>query len=130
MKYCKECGTHLDDYQFYYSNNINKYPDGRLNICKDCTTKKVKAFNPETFLWILKEVDVPYIPSAWEAIRDNLINRKLEYDKKATLGRYLSKMKLYSFRLMRWKDTKYNIECELSHIQDYFTKLIKLIEEV
>jgi hypothetical protein len=30
----------------------------------------VDNFDPDTFLWILKELDVPWVPYFWNKIRD------------------------------------------------------------
>ena len=52
----------MDDTQFYTSKNIEKYPpDGKMDICKKCLTMHVDNWNPETYKWILQEIDVPYI---------------------------------------------------------------------
>jgi hypothetical protein len=33
--------------------------------CKKCLTRHVDNYNPDTYLWILQEIDVPYIPDQW-----------------------------------------------------------------
>jgi hypothetical protein len=48
--------------QFYGSNNLEKYPEGKLDTCKKCLTMHVDAFDPTTFTWLLQKLDVPYIP--------------------------------------------------------------------
>ena len=92
--------------QFYTSNNLEKYPDGgKLNQCKKCITMHVDNWNPDTILWILQEIDVPWIPDEW-----NKLLAKHGQDPKATgmsiLGRYFSKMKLAQYKNYRWKDTE------------------------
>ena len=107
MGYCIKCGKTLDDKEFYTSNNKEKYPpSGKLNTCKKCLTLHVDNWNPETYKWILEEVDVPYIKEEW----DNLLEKYAKDPKKVSgvtiLGRYLSKMKLKQHRDERWADTE------------------------
>ena len=67
--YCEKCNKTMKAEKFYTSNNLEKYTnDGKLNQCKECMTMHVDNFNPDTFLWILQEIDVPYIPDVWNKI--------------------------------------------------------------
>lgn len=105
--YCKKCGKTMDDTQFYTSKNIEKYPpDGKMDICKKCLTMHVDNWNPETYKWILQEIDVPYIKEEW----NGLLERYGKDPKKVTgltiIGRYLSKMKLKQWNKYTWADTE------------------------
>lgn len=105
--YCKTCGRTMDEDQFYQSYRLDRYPkDGKLLECKKCITRHVDNWDPETYKWILEEIDVPYIPDEW----NNLLQRYGTDRKKLTgmtiLGRYLSKMKLKQYREFRWEDTE------------------------
>ena len=61
--YCEKCHKVMDATQFYKSNDLTKYPnDGVLTQCKKCITMHVDNWEPDTYLWILQECDVPYIP--------------------------------------------------------------------
>ena len=64
-KFCEKCKKTMNIKEFYGSNNLEKYPDGKLNVCKKCLTMHVDNWNPDTFLPILQECDVPYIPKIW-----------------------------------------------------------------
>ena len=61
----------------------------------------VDPYNPDTFLWILEECDVPYVPKAW-----NEVLAKYADDPKVSgttvVGRYLAKMKLNQYKKYRW----------------------------
>ena len=97
----------MDVSNFYISKNTEKYPpDGRLNVCKKCLTMHVNNWEPSTYMHILQEIDIPYIPQEWEA----LLERYGKDPKKVTgvtiLGRYLSKMKLKQFAHLNWSDTE------------------------
>ena len=64
--YCEVCGKTMDESQFYTSKNLEKYPDGgKLNQCKKCITMHVDNWDPETYKWILEEIDVPYVKEWW-----------------------------------------------------------------
>ena len=67
--YCKTCGRTMDGDQFYASNRLDRYPDdGKLPECKKCITRHVDNWNPRTYLWILEEIDVPYIEDEWNKL--------------------------------------------------------------
>lgn len=106
-RYCEKCGKMMDDTQFYTSKNVEKYPpDGKMSVCKKCLTMHVDNWDPETYKWILQEVDVPYIKEAW----DELLEKYGKDPKKITgltiIGRYLSKMKLKQWNKYTWADTE------------------------
>lgn len=106
--YCEKCNRTMSDDQFYSSNNLDKYPnDGKLNQCKKCITMHVDNWNPDTYLWILQECDVPYIPDEWMKLMANYAKDKSKVTGMTILGRYLSKMKLKQYKDYRWKDTEF-----------------------
>ena len=92
--------------EFYRSNNLEKYPDGYLNQCKKCMTMFVDNWNPQTFLWILQEADVPYIPEEWDKLLASYGRDKTKVTGMTIIGRYFSKMRLVQFKDFRWKDTE------------------------
>ena len=98
----------MDATQFYTSKNLTKYQnDGKLLECKKCLTMMVDNWNPDTFMPILKELDVPYIKEKW----DELLERYAQDPtKKVTgttiLGRYLSIMKLNQWNKYTFEDTE------------------------
>ena len=51
--YCEKCNHTLGEENFYSSNNLEKYPDGKFKMCKKCMTMHVDNWNPDTYLWIL-----------------------------------------------------------------------------
>ena len=88
---CSRCKKTMSDIKFYTHKDGSKD-----DMCKDCLCAHVNNFEPDTFLWILKRMDVPYIPSEWNVLRD----RKYQEDPNkgtggpAVMGKYLAKMKL------------------------------------
>lgn len=106
--YCERCNTTLSADNFYSSNNLEKYPnEGKLNLCKKCLTMHVNNWDPDTYLWILQEIDVPYVPEEWHKLLAKYAQDKSKVTGVTILGRYLSKMKLKQFKEYRWKDTEY-----------------------
>lgn len=107
-RYCEKCNKTMRLDQFYCSNNTTKYPDGgMLNQCKKCLTMHVDNWNPDTFLWILQEIDVPYIPEEWNKLMASYAKDPTKVTGMTILGRYLSKMKLKQFKDYRWKDNEF-----------------------
>ena len=105
--YCKKCGKTMDDTQFYTSKNIEKYPpDGKMDICKKCLTMHVDNWDPETYKWILQEIDVPYIKEEWDGILEKYGKDPKKVTGLTIIGRYLSKMKLKQWNKYTWADTE------------------------
>lgn len=116
--YCEKCHKTMDGTQFYTSRNLEKYPnDGKLNQCKKCITMHVNNWDPKTYLWILQECDVPYIPEQWDALMAKFAKDPTKTTGMTILGRYLSKMKLAQWNEYRWKDSQF--------LQDLRAKQIK-----
>lgn len=113
--YCEKCNRTMSADQFYSSNNLEKYPnDGKFPICKKCMTMHVDNWNPDTYLWILQEADVPYIPEEWNKLMGSYAKDKSKVTGLTIIGRYLSKMKLKQYGQYRWKDTEFLQELEQS----------------
>lgn len=104
--YCEKCQRTLDEKEFYNSNNLEKYPTGKLNQCKKCITMHVDNWDPSTYTWILQECDVPYVPDEWNKVLAKYTSSGTKITSMTILGRYLSKMKLKQFKDKRWQDTE------------------------
>lgn len=116
--YCEKCNRTMNADQFYGSNNLEKYPEGKLHKCKKCTTMHVDNFNPDTYLWILQECDVPYVPEEWNKLLASYGKDRSKLTGTTIVGRYLSKMKLKQFRDYRWKDTEFLQEVANKRIEE------------
>lgn len=111
--YCEKCNRTMGAEQFYSSNNLEKYPnDGKFPVCKKCMTMHVDNWNPDTYMWILQEADVPYIPEEWNKLMASYAKDRSKVTGMTIVGRYLSKMKLKQFREYRWKHTEFLQEME------------------
>jgi predicted ArsR family transcriptional regulator len=102
---------------------LEKYPnEGKLNLCKKCLTMHIDNWNPETYLWILQEVDVPYIPDEWNKLMQSYAQNKKKLTGTTILGRYLAKMKLKQFKEYRWADTDFLQELANNKIEQAMKK--------
>jgi hypothetical protein len=66
----------------------------------------VDPFDPETFLWLLEDADVPYVEHEWDKVR----NTAFAKDPKklgSVFGKYLSKMRIMQYKEYSWKDTEW-----------------------
>lgn len=95
---CSRCKKTMSEIKFY------THRDGtRDEYCKDCLCAHVNNFDPETFLWIIERLDLPWVPAEWNVLRD----KKYQEDSykgtggSAVMGKYISKMKL-----KQWKNEK------------------------
>lgn len=105
--YCKKCNRTMAADQFYGSNNLEKYPEAKLDTCKKCLTMHVDNWNPESYVWILQECDVPYVPDEWSKLMESYGRDPSKMTGMTILGKYLSKMKLKQFKEYRFKDTEF-----------------------
>ena len=100
--YCEKCGRTMNENQFY------TYKDGRkTELCKKCLTMHVDNFNPDTFLWLLEKMDVPYVPNEWNVLRDRAYGKDPnKMNGMSVFGKYLSKMKLKQWKDYGWEDSE------------------------
>lgn len=100
--YCEKCHKTMNENQFY------TYKDGRkTEMCKKCMTMHIDNFNPDTFLWLLEKMDVPYIPEEWNVLRDRAyVKDPTKMNGMSVFGKYISKMKLKQWKAYGWADTE------------------------
>ena len=100
--YCEKCHKTMSDTNFY------TYKDGRkTEMCKKCLTMHIDNFNPDTFVWLLEKMDVPYIPEEWNVLRDKAFAKNPQkMNGMSVFGKYLSKMKLNQWKEYSWADTE------------------------
>ena len=105
QRFCNKCNRTFDEGNFYTYKNGEK-----CNQCKKCQTMHIDNYSPETFLWLLREMDVPYIEHEWNILRDRAAQKSAETHKPMTgmsvYGKYLSKMKLNQWNGYSWEDTE------------------------
>ena len=90
---CSKCGRELKETDFF------KMKGGkRCDLCKDCLTQYIDNRNPETFLWILKKFDVPYIEQKWiEMTNKQYLKDPSKFGPKSVIGLYLRLMNMTQY---------------------------------
>ena len=78
----------------------------KTDMCKKCLTMHIDNFNPDTFLWLLEKMDVPYVPEEWNVLRDRAFAKNPNLNGMSVFGKYLSKMKLKQWQDYSWADTE------------------------
>lgn len=115
--FCEKCCKTMGAEQFYGSNNLEKYPEGKLRQCKKCITMHVDNFDADTYLWIIQECDIPYIQKEWMDLLEKYGKDRTKLTGVSILGRYISKMKLKQWKDYRWKDNEFLEELEKTKIE-------------
>ena len=112
--HCVRCQRRLQRKEFYLDK------DGQpMEKCKKCITSMIDVESPSTFMHVLEEVDVPYIPMEWDKLKDRylyserngIVTRNPEANQ-SIFGRYIAKMKLAQYRDFTYKDTARFVEEE------------------
>ena len=101
-KICTKCGKMMDENTQFYTHK-----DGtKTSMCKKCLTMHIDNFNPGTFLWLLEEMNVPYVAEEWNVLRDRAFAKNPNLNGMSVFGKYLSKMKLKQWKDYTWEDTE------------------------
>ena len=116
--YCEKCNRTMSADNFYKSNNLEKYPSGKFNICKKCMTMHVDNWNPDTYMWIIQEADVPYVPDEWNKLMMKYAQDRSKVTGTTILGRYLGKMALKQYKDYRWSHTEFLQEMANKKIEE------------
>ena len=102
VKTCQKCLKTMDANAKFYQKR-----DGtKTDLCKSCLTLHVDNFDPDTFLWILKDMDFPYIETEWNTIREKAYAKNKNLTGISVLGKYLSKMRIKQFKNYGWADSE------------------------
>lgn len=121
--YCEKCNRTLNGDQFYSSYNLEKYPnDGKFPKCKKCLTLHVDNWDPSTYVWILQEADVPYIPDEWNKLMMSYGKNQDQLTGTTIIGRYLGKMRLSQYKKYRWKDSEFLQDMQNKKIEEAMTR--------
>ena len=94
--FCDKCQRLEPEENFWKKRNGNYH-----TICKSYYRDTVDPYDTSTFLPLLKELDIPYIPNEWNRV----IQWSHKEKSKNTIGRYIAKMNLAAFKDMTFQDT-------------------------
>ena len=103
--HCVRCNRTLNRNQFYLDKNRQPF-----SKCKKCLTSSVDLDSASTIYAILQEVDIPYIPSEFDTLKERYGGGKNA--NQTVVGRYIGKMKLEQYRHLNFGDTDRIVEEE------------------
>lgn len=99
---CEKCGK-VKSESFFYKHKSGE----RCVICQDCMLMYVDVRKPSTFLWILEELDYPYIEETWINIANKAYKRNPSiFSPKSVFGTYIRSMKMANYSDYHWEDTE------------------------
>lgn len=100
--HCEKCNRELQDTEFYTYRKTGQ----KLELCKKCLTMHIDNFNPDTYVWILEKMDLPYIPEEWNTLREKAFARNPRLTGMSVFGKYVSKMALKQWKDYSWADSE------------------------
>lgn len=99
---CERCGRRLRETSFFTDKNGQRYL-----ICKDCLTRNIDNKKRDTFDWILKLFDVPFIKNLWlEQCRKAYKRSPEKFGPASVIGNYLKVMKSPSYMNYTYADAE------------------------
>lgn len=103
MKTCAKCGKTKKETDFY------KIPskDERCDLCKTCLTMYIDNRRPDTFKWILKKMDVPYVEKKWvELANKSYMKNPATFGPMSVIGTYLRTMNMEQYKNLTYADSE------------------------
>ena len=103
MKICAKCGKTKKETDFY------KIPktDERCDLCKTCLTMYIDNRRPDTFKWILKKMDVPYVEKKWvELANKSYMKNPATFGPMSVIGTYLRTMNMEQYKNLTYADSE------------------------
>ena len=84
------------------------YKNGeKTQLCKQCMLLHVNIWQPETFLWLLEKMDVPWLPPIWDKLRDkSYAKNPSKKNDTAVFGKYITTMKLKQYKQYGYADSE------------------------
>lgn len=103
-KVCSKCARSMDEYSKFFATKDG----GKMDICKSCMTMHIDNYDPETFIWILKDLDIPFVAGEWNQLIEKFYIKKPGEELKGgdIIGKYISKMKLSNWKEFGFDDSE------------------------
>lgn len=103
MKTCAKCGKTKKETDFYKIPNT----DEKCDLCKTCLTMYIDNRRPDTFKWILKKMDVPYVEKKWvELANKSYIKNPATFGPMSVIGTYLRTMNMQQYKNLKYADSE------------------------
>ncbi len=111
--FCPCCKKTLGEKNFFKTSWIQKHPSGYIPECKTCVSMTIVDTDPATFLSLLKELNLPYMPSVWRG----LVAKK-ESKAGSIIGKYASMARINQYKKYNWSDSEKLVEEETKSLLD------------
>ena len=98
---------------YFKDRNNNDYTKYTKEEIRDI----VNPFKPETFIPILKDMNYPYFENEWGHILSK--SYKSVGGTRTVIGRYISKMRLISYKNFTFEDSQYHKELQEFSLKPY-----------
>lgn len=100
---CQKCGREKNEKEFFLKKNKERH-----NLCKACLTQHIDNYDPETFKWILKEFDVPYLEDEWTSLTNKILAKQgpAKFGPGSVIGQYIRTMNLTQNARYTYADTE------------------------
>ena len=98
---------------YFKDRNNNDY----TKYTKEEIRDKIDPFKPETFIPFLKDMNYPYFENEWGHILSK--SYKSVGGIRTVIGRYISKMRLCSYKNFTFKDSQYHKELQEFSLEAY-----------
>lgn len=83
---------------FFFKVDSPMFPDGMINICRDCVREMVDVDNVEQMIGFLRQIDKPFYQDEWEVALQTR-------DKKHPIGAYMQKLALQQYKGKTFKNS-------------------------
>lgn len=98
---CSKCEREKSEKEFFMTKQHQRYP-----MCKSCLTMYIDNTDKNTFEWILKEFNVPYIEKVWKDEAQKAYDKNpMNFGSASVIGRYLRLMNMMQYRDYTYADT-------------------------
>lgn len=98
---CSKCEREKSEKEFFMTKEHQRYP-----MCKSCLTMYIDNKDKNTFEWILKEFNVPYIEKVWKDEAQKAYDKNpMNFGSASVIGRYLRLMNMMQYRDYTYADT-------------------------
>lgn len=64
-KDCKKKDKEAKLVKYFFKVDSPLFPDGRINICRDCVRKEINVDDIEAVIGFLRQIDKPYVEKIW-----------------------------------------------------------------
>ena len=99
---CIECGQTLPETDFW-EVRIGRNEHKKFDKCKQCCLKSINIYDYKSIIPLLEELNFPYIQEELSVIYQRCWDK--DPSCRTIISRYLSKMKLMSFRGYTFEDS-------------------------